>query len=141
MSDEVAAYVAARAGAARSVRQLQAGIEQEDGPVVDALRGTAGVLAEMLERPSPFTAMADRGVRACWCPPMDDSSDPEQHQVGCLHAEVIRVRRYWDVEFSRWEYRPRWEWGRSWSPLAIPAGCYRASFGVVHVRPGCRCPR
>ena len=36
----------------------------------------------------------------------------------------------------------------AWTPLASgPAlavrwrGCYRASFGMVHVRPGCRCPK
>jgi len=30
---------------------------------------------------------------------------------------------------------------RPWTPPAIPSGCYAASWGWVHVRPGCRCPR
>ena len=113
----------------------------EDLPevIAEGMRRYVEAYASVLPERSPFAAMADCWVRACWCPPMDDSSDPEQHRVGCLHAEVIRVRRYWDAEFSRWEYRPRWEWGRSWSRPAIPSGCYRASFGMVHVRPGCRC--
>lgn len=42
---------------------------------------------------------------------------------------------------------PPWSPLNSWptspptAPPAIPGGCYEASFGWVHVRPGCRCPR
>lgn len=27
-----------------------------------------------------------------------------------------------------------------YTPTAIPGSCYEASWGMVHVRPGCRCP-
>ena len=135
-------YAKARAALAGTLRHVAGSLaEGTDGRLVDALAGSLVLTAEMLERPSPFAAMADRGVRACWCPPMDDSSDPEQHQVGCLGAEVIRVHQYWA------ENPPVWEPLRHPVPRSsaagpeIPAGCYEASFGMVHVRPGCRCPR
>lgn len=30
---------------------------------------------------------------------------------------------------------------RSRKRVVIPSGCYEASFGWVHVKPGCHCPR
>ena len=37
--------------------------------------------------------------------------------------------------------RMLWGPGRRPDPPAIPGGCYEASWGWVHVKPGCRCPR
>lgn len=86
-------------------------------------------------------AAVDRGIQLCFCPPMADRADPEQHQGGCLEAEARRIRAFWaenppNVELC-WAL---WGPGRRPSLSAIPPGCYEASFGRVHVRPGCRCP-
>ena len=88
--------------------------------------------------------MTDTGIRACFCPPMDDSSDPEQHEIGCLHAAVIRAHAYLDRLFAEAAPPLRnmlWNPTRRPAPPAIPDGCYEASFGWVHVKPGCRCSR
>lgn len=83
---EPARYGAARARLATTLRESQALFAEEHGEVWDWRNELNGVLAEMLERPSPFAAMAGR------------------------QAAVVSS-----------------------------AGCYEASFGMVHVRPGCRC--
>lgn len=89
MSDfDGAAYPAARVGAARSLREIEAeAAELGLGP----LAGLAGWQAEQLERPTPFTAAIDPGF-------------------GVDYRKAMRM-----------------------------GGCYEASFGWVHVRPGCRC--
>lgn len=88
--------------------------------------------------------MTDIGIRACFCPPMDDSNDPDQHEIGCLHAEVLRMHAVWDPKFAKATPSLRsmlWGPNRRPSPPAIPGGCYEASWGWVHVKPGCHCPR
>lgn len=85
-----AGYLAARVGAARSLRE----VEEEAAELgFGSLAGLAGWQAEQFERWTPFTAMLDTARRR-------------------------------DVE-----------------PPGPVGGCYVASFGRVHVRPGCRCPR
>ncbi|MFE2407063.1 hypothetical protein ACFXDE_01830 [Kitasatospora sp. NPDC059408] len=90
MSDfDVAGYLAARAGAARSLRAVEAEAAELG---IGLLAEMAGWQAEQFEAWTPFTAMAD---------------------------SVFRV---------------------SCRPPEISAACYEASFGWVHVKPGCRCP-
>lgn len=87
-------------------------------------------------------SIADHGIQLCFCPPMVDRADPEQHQVGCLEAEARRAHRYWTENPPVWQpFRRPLPTGRGYYPATIPGGCYEASFGWVHVRPGCRCPR
>lgn len=86
--------------------------------------------------------MTDTGIRACFCAAVDDPSDPEEHDIDCLHAEVLRTRAFWDPQFAEAAANLRrmlWGPNRRPSPSAIPGGCYEASFGWVHVKPGCRC--
>lgn len=96
-----AAYAVARAGAAVSLREVEACLLESAGG--GPLRGPdalPGVLAQMLERPSPFASVPIRAYD------LVDPSPPEP----------------WD------------------GPRTV-SGCYEASFGWVHFRPGCRCPR
>jgi hypothetical protein len=90
-----------------------------------------------------MTAMRaeDAGIRLCFCPLMDDRTDPEQHELGCLEAEARRIHAYWSENPPVWEplLRPVTRLTH-WAPPEIPPGCYEASFGWVHVKPGCRCP-
>lgn len=90
---EAADYLAARAGAARSLRAVEVSAAEAG---YRALAGVAGWQAGLLERPSPFAALAA-------------------------------------------ELRQSWEPADRLSSSAIPGGCHEASFGMVHVRPGCRC--
>lgn len=99
--DVPAAYAAARTGAARSLRAVEASLVEAAGGA--PLRGPdalPGVLARMLERPSPFASVPIRAFDLV-VPPGP----------------------------------PPWDGPRS------SARCHVASFGWVHVRPGCRCPR
>jgi hypothetical protein len=51
---------------------------------------------------------------------MQDPNDPNQHEAACAHAAfVAQIRQH---------QKPT-------------AGCYQASFGWVHVKPGCHCVR
>jgi hypothetical protein len=85
-----AGYMAARAGAARSLREMEAEAAELG---LDLIAELAGWQAGQFEGWTPFAAMCAGDFR------------------------------------------------RPWSPPEIPAGCYRASFGMVHVKPGCRCGR
>jgi hypothetical protein len=87
---DAAGYLAARAGLARSLREVEA--EAADlglGPLAEL----AAEQAVRFEGWTPFAWLPDSAFRRPYMPP------------------------------------------------EIPAGCYEASFGRVHVRPGCRCPR
>ena len=65
-------------------------------------------------------ALDSPALRFCWCPPMQDPNDPNQHEAACAHAAfVAQIRQH---------QKPT-------------AGCYQASFGWVHVKPGCHCVR
>jgi hypothetical protein len=88
--DEPGRYRAARAGAARSLREVEAEAVE---PGLGSLAGVAGWQAAQFESWSPFAAMPNSAFRP-----------------SCVAPE-------------------------------IRGGCYEASFGWVHVRPGCRCPR
>ena len=110
------------------------------------IRVHAADLTEKLNQPSPFRdwlrkAEQPAGIRACFCPPMTDSSDPDQHEIGCLHAAVIRAHAFWDPQFGEAAATLRSTWGLNHRPSRslIPGGCYEASWGWVHVRPGCHC--
>lgn len=85
--------------------------------------------------------MSDTGIRACFCASLNNPDDPEQHENGCLGAAVIRAHAFWDPKFAEAaaNFRLLWNLDRRPSPPAIPSGCYEASFGWVHVKPGCRC--
>lgn len=96
--------------------------------------------------------MTDTGIQACFCPPMNDPSDPGQHEAGCLMQTVILNRRFLDANnlipvagmlIDRNHafpfHIPRSRHGLP--QTSIPGGCYEASFGWVHVKPGCHCTR
>lgn len=78
---------------------------------------------------------APRAIQFCWCPPMDDSLDPEQHQVACIYREWLHI---WNEQKS---------YPSPFRVRVVPAlaqlspGCYEASFGRVHVKPACTCER
>lgn len=81
------------------------------------------------------------GVRFCWCPPMQDPDDPSQHEAACAHAAFVeqwQARQAVDPIALR---RDLWGPNRRPAPTAIPSRCYEASFGWVHVKPGCHCAR
>lgn len=99
--DVPAAYAAARADAARSLRAVEASLlEAAGGAPLRGADALHGMVAEMLERWSPF---ASAPIRA-----YDLVAPPAP---------------------------PPWDGPRT------SAGCYAASWGWVHVRPGCRCVR
>lgn len=132
--------------------QMRAEIEaMPDGPLKGALLGLLDNEAERLSRPSPFLRgrswldeltkerTQDPGLQACFCPPPDDWANPEQHEGGCIAATVLRIDRA-RAAAGPVEWRPLQQVpGRTWSPPQVPAGCYAASFGWVHVKPSCRC--
>lgn len=97
---EPARYAQARAGAARSLREME---EEAAEAGFGVVAGLARLQAELLERPSPFASV---GIK-----PYDLVLPP-----------------------------PPPPWGGPWRRVAS-SGCYEASWGWVHVRPGCRCPR
>jgi hypothetical protein len=84
-----AGYLAARASAARALREIEVEAAELG---LGSLAGLAGWRAAQFEGWTPFWEMPDSAFRLPWTPP------------------------------------------------EIPPGCYEASFGWVHVRPGCRCP-
>jgi len=73
-------------------------------------------------------------IQFCWCPPMENDRDPGQHQGGCIYREWLHIWNRTEDHVS--PFRGRLAFG---APV-LPA-CYAASWGWVHVRPGCRCPR
>lgn len=71
------------------------------------------------------------GVRFCWCPPMEDPDDPDQHEAACAHtAFVEQLKATQSVPLVTPFRRP-----------VMTSACYQASFGWVHVKPGCHCTR
>lgn len=86
-------------------------------------------------------ALDSPGIRFCWCPPMQNPDDPDQHEAACAHAVfVAQIRERHPVDPNALR-RDLWGPNRLPSPTAIPGRCYEASFGWVHVKPGCHCPR
>ena len=77
-------------------------------------------------------ALDSPGIRFCWCPPMDDPNDPDQHETACAHAAFVEQLRAMEKTPLLKPFR---------RPAPTNSGCYEASWGWVHVRPGCRCPR
>lgn len=81
-------------------------------------------------------ALDSPAVRFCWCPPMQDPNDPDQHERACAHAAFVATlrNRAEPVALLRHNLtataeRPRY------------GACRKAPWGWVHVKPGCRCPR
>lgn len=99
---------------------------------------TEDVHDEALRRYTEATAALQANLRR-----MIDATPPGHPVVGCLE--------WADTELDRIPYfyqRPNAElrralWGpiRRQTPPATPTGCYEASWGWVHVKPGCHCPR
>lgn len=70
-------------------------------------------------------------IRFCWCPPMEDPDDPGQHETACAHAAFVEQLRAMQKTPPAERFRRP----------ATTGGCYQASFGWVHVKPGCHCTR
>lgn len=97
---------------------------------------TDDVHNEALRRYTETAAALQANIRQ-----MIDQTPPGHPVVGFLE--------WAGEELDRTPYlyqRPNTEMRRAfWGPNrrsaapAIPGGCYEASFGMVHVRPGCRC--
>jgi len=96
-------------------------------PVPNPAYAQVGMTAVVMTADSPT-------IQFCFCPPMDDSSDPDQHQTGCIYREWLYI---WNRHRS---YSSPFRDRQSAASVVSP-GCREASFGWVHVRPSCRCSR
>ena len=74
---------------------------------------------------------------------IDPDEDTGDWWLDALERTAAELKRplYFNQRTNDELRRMLWGPNRRQAPPAIPGDCYEASFGMVHVKPGCRCPR
>lgn len=129
----------------RNLKERLHAIHHGGAIAMDAVAGVEALISRIrfdideLEEQQQREAVLDAELRSMGIDPAAlDDEDPDDELTG----PVIYT---YDMVLPRYTLPPWEALRRPISPLrshytpTLPAGCYDASFGRVHVRPGCRC--